>query len=362
MNRAMVDAVTAVTVGTQLAPGHDMTQAQRAMVGAAAVGVGSLLMGRARRGCDFNGRSVLITGGSRGLGLLIARRLAAESAFVTIAARDAEELDRARRDLTGRGAQIDTVVCDMGVREDAERLVQRVINRTGRLDVLINNAGVMTVGPLDQMDVADFEQAMAVHFWGPLHTMRAALPAMRRQRFGRIVNVASIGGRLAVPHLTPYCCSKFALVGLSDAVRAEVRRDGVYVTTVLPGLMRTGSPFNAWFKGKHRAELAWFLTMDSLPLLSLDGDAAAGAIVDACRHGDAEVVLGWPAKLAVIAGAIAPGLVARVMALTNRYALPSNEHSGRQARSGWQSLSALAPSPLTRLSDRAAVQNNEIPV
>jgi short-subunit dehydrogenase len=212
------------------------------------------------------------------------------------------------------------------------------------------------------MDIADFEQAMAVHFWGPLHTILAALPTMRQQRFGRIVNVTSVGGRLAVPHLTPYCCSKFALVGLSDAVRAEVRRDRIYVTTVLPGLMRTGSPFNAWFKGDHRAEFAWFLTMDSLPLLSLDGDTAARALVNACRHGDAEVILGIPAKLGIVAGAIAPGLVARLMALTNRYALPSNRRTGRTARSGWQSLSALAPSPLTRLSDRAAAANNEIPV
>jgi NAD(P)-dependent dehydrogenase (short-subunit alcohol dehydrogenase family) len=339
-----------------------MTHGQRAALGAVTLGVGSLLLGRARRRCDFSGRSVLITGGSRGLGLLVARRFAAESAFVTIAARDAAELERARQDLLGRGAEIDTVVCNVSVRDEAERLVQHVVNRTGRIDVLVNNAGIMTVGPLEQMDVSDFEKAMAVHFWGPLHTTLSALPAMRRQRFGRIVNVASVGGRLAVPHLTPYCSSKFALVGLSDAVRAEVRRDGIYVTTVLPGLMRTGSPFNAWFKGRYRAEFAWFLTMGSLPLLSLDGDAAARALVSACRHGDAEAVLGWPAKIGIIASAIAPGAVARLMALTNRYALPSAQPGGHTAHSGWQSLSTIAPSPLTRLSDRAAAENNEIPV
>jgi short-subunit dehydrogenase len=339
-----------------------MIQAQRAALGAMAVGVGSLLLNRSRRGCHFAGRSVLVTGGSRGLGLVIARQLAAESAFVTIAARDGDELERARQDLRGRGAEIDTVTCDMGVRTEAERVVQHVIKRTGRIDVLINNAGIMTVGPLDEMDVSDFEQAMAIHFWGPLHATLAALPAMRAQRFGRIVNIASVGGRLAVPHLTPYCCSKFALVGLSDSVRAEVRRDGIYVTTVLPGLMRTGSPFNAWFKGNHRSEFAWFLTLDSLPLLSVDGDAAARAVVNACRHGDAEVILGWPARLGIIASAIAPGAVARIMALTNRYALPGTARNGRGARSGWQSLSSVAPSPLTRLSDRAAARNNEIPV
>ncbi len=149
------------------------------------------------------------------------------------------------------------------------------------------------------MERADFEQAMAVHFWGPLQTMTAAIPVMRRQRFGRIVNVSSIGGKIGVPHLTPYCASKFALTGLSDSMRAEIAKDGIHVTTVCPGMMRTGSPFNAWFKGRHREEFAWFAIADSLPVGSIDAARAASQIVDACRHGDAELVISWPAKLAV---------------------------------------------------------------
>src|SRR5436309_7591109 len=107
------------------------------------------------------------------------------------------------------------------------------------------------------MTVEDFEETMRVHFWGPLYATLAALPHLRKQDTGRIVNISSIGGRIAVPHLAPYSASKFALAGLSDGLRTELAREGIYVTTVFPGLMRTGSHVNAQFKGKRRAEFTW---------------------------------------------------------------------------------------------------------
>jgi NAD(P)-dependent dehydrogenase (short-subunit alcohol dehydrogenase family) len=233
--------------------------------------------------------------------------------------------------------------------------------RHGRLDVLVNNAGIMTVGPIDHMSAADFEEAMAVHFWGPLHTMRAVIPHMRRSGGGRIVNISSIGGKIGVPHLAPYCASKFALTGVSSALQAELARDHIRITTVCPGLMRTGSPFNAWFKGKHRQEFAWFAIAGSLPLLSIDGRRAAAQIVDAARHGDAELVISWPARLAVAINAVMPNALALAMEWTNR-ALPSAAPSlDDEGHSGWQSGSAWAPSRLTRLSERAAARNNELP-
>ena len=139
---------------------------------------------------------------------------------------------------------------------DAERAVERVVSRHGAIDVLVNNAGIITVGPLEHASIEDFEESMAVHFWGPLHTMRAAIPHMRRQGGGRIVNISSIGGKVGVPHLAPYCASKFALVGLSEGFRAELLRYGLYVTTVCPGLMRTGSARHAVVKGQHLLEFA----------------------------------------------------------------------------------------------------------
>ena len=336
------------------------------MAAGAAAGVAGLaLLGRGLRALDgygFRGRTVLVTGGSRGLGLLIARELGEAGARVTIAARDESELERARADLHAAGIDIDIIPCDLRHRPAAEQIVEQTAQRTGRLDVLINCAGLIQVGPLDHMSTADFEDAMAVHFWGPLHTMRAAVPHMRRAGGGRIVNISSIGGRIGVPHLAPYCASKFALAGLSDAVRPELARHGIAVTTVCPGLMRTGSPFNARFKGRHRQEFAWFAISDSLPLATIDATRAARRIVRACRRGDAELVFPWPFRLAIVANAVAPGAVALGMRLANRFVLPPpTDGSGDAEHSGWQSTSRWAPSPLTRMTERAAARNNEVP-
>ena len=308
---------------------------------------------------DLHGRTALITGGSRGLGLAIARELGRLGAHVTLAARDAAELDAAREDLESRGIGVSVLVCDLAERGEGRRIVEQVIADRGRLDVLVNNAGVIQVGPLEHMHTADFEEAMDVHFWAPLQTMTAAMPAMKAQGGGRIVNISSIGGKVGVAHLVPYCASKFALTGLSSAMRGELAKDNIWVTTVAPGLMRTGSPFNAWFKGDHRGEFAWFTVSDSLPLLTIDAARAARQIVNACRCGDAELVVTWPAKLAVMANALCPSVVALGMKITNGLLPKPIDASGDRARSGWQSLSEWAPSRLTRLSEQAAIDLNE---
>jgi NAD(P)-dependent dehydrogenase (short-subunit alcohol dehydrogenase family) len=316
---------------------------------------------RSRHAISFAGRSVLITGGSRGLGFVLARELGREGARIVIAARDAAELDRAQKELEAAGVDVTAIVTDVSSGRDAERLVDAVLTRQGRLDVLINNAGIIQVGPIEHMTLADFDQAMAIHFWGPLHTMTAAIPHMREVGGGRIVNVSSIGGKIAVPHLVPYCASKFALTGLSSAMRAELLKDNIRVTTVSPGLMRTGSPFNAWFKGNHREEFAWFAISDSMPIVTVDARRAALQIVDAARHGDAELVIGWPAKLAVLANGAAPNLVSAGMSLANGMLPGVAAMHGDEPRSGWQSTSRWAPSIFTRLSERSAEENNELP-
>jgi NAD(P)-dependent dehydrogenase (short-subunit alcohol dehydrogenase family) len=314
---------------------------------------------RQRRAFDLRGKTVLITGGSRGLGLVLARRFAADGANVAICARDVDELGKAREDLARRNASVLTIPCDVTDRAQVERMVDVVDGRLGHIDVLVNNAGVIEVGPLEVMTVADFEEGMRTHFWGPLYATLAVLPEMKRRRDGRIVNISSIGGKISPPHLVPYNASKFALVGLSEGMRAELLKDGVYVTTVCPGLMRTGSPRNATFKGQHRAEYAWFTISDSLPLLSMSAYRAAAQIVRACRYGDAEVVLSLPAKLAVRFHGLFPGLTADFLGLANRL-LPGPGGIGTGRAAGRDSESAAAPSVLTKLSDKAARQNNEM--
>ena len=326
------------------------------IIGAAAFAAARRAAGR----ISLEGRTALVTGGSRGLGLAIARELGRLGAHVTLAARDASELDAARADLEVRGIGVSAIVCDLGERGEGTRIVEQVLAERGRLDVLVNNAGVIKVGPLEHMRTADFEEAMDVHFWAPLQTMTAAVPAMRAQGGGRIVNISSIGGKIGVAHLVPYCASKFALTGLSTAMGGELAKDNIRVTTVSPGLMRTGSPFNALFKGRHHEEFAWFAVSDSLPLLTIDAGRAARQIVNACRCGDAELVVSWPAKLAVVANAMAPSTVAVAMQIANRLLPPAADARGDEAHTGWQSLSEWAPSPLTRLTERAAMENNEV--
>jgi NAD(P)-dependent dehydrogenase (short-subunit alcohol dehydrogenase family) len=303
---------------------------------------------------------VLITGGSRGLGLEMARVFAAEGASIALIARSSEELQRAQDDLAGLAARVLIAPADVRDRDEVERAVRKVMTHFGRLDVLVNNAGVIAVGPLEHMTLDDYEQAMAVHYWGPLHATLAALPHLRRARGARIVNIASIGGKIAAPHLAPYSGSKFALVGLSDGLRAELARDGIRVTTVCPGLMRTGSPINATFKGRHAQEFTWFTISDSLPLVSVDSRRAARQVVDACRVGAASLVIGRQARFAVALQGLAPDLVAAMSALGARLLPRPDPARGHEARLGRDSGSRWAPSVLTRLGDAAAGRNNQL--
>ena len=342
-----------------------ITARQKQAVALSAVGVGALMAARAwraSRAYDFEGKSVVITGGSRGLGLILARELARAGAKLTLIARDEADLQRATEDVRTREpfAEVLVAPADIRKRYDAERAVAQAVERFGGVDVLINNAGIIQVGPLDHMRLGDYEDAMNTHFWGPLYMVLAALPHMRRQGEGRIVNISSIGGKIAVPHLVPYSASKFALTGLSDGLRLELMRDNIIVTTVCPGLMRTGSPVNAMFKGKRPQEYAWFAISDSLPLASINAERAARQIISACRRGDAELVITVQAKLAVLARAAAPELFQDAMTLMNNLLPGPATTDGDEARPGRESESEWAPSKLTATTYRAAEKNNEM--
>jgi NAD(P)-dependent dehydrogenase (short-subunit alcohol dehydrogenase family) len=332
-----------------------------------AAGIGAAFaathLSRARLAISFDDRVVILTGGSRGLGLVMARRLVEEGARVVLLARDVEELARARQELLLRGrGDVMTIRCDVRRRADVRAAVDMVLDRWRTVDVLINNAGIIQVGPLEHMDHEDFEDAMATHFWGPLHLILEIAPVMRHRRFGRIVNISSIGGRIAVPHMAPYSASKFALVGLSDAVRAELDPYGIRVTTVAPGLMRTGSPVNAQFKGQHEAEYAWFKLASSVPGLTIAADRAAGKILEAARYGDPSLTITTQAKLAAAANAVMPAAVARAMMLVARALPRENGQAGNTTRTGLQNEARpkWTPSVITRLTDSAALANNEV--
>lgn len=329
-------------------------------VGAVAGGLlGARFLLRKALEADLRNKTVLITGGSRGLGLVLAREFALEGARLAICARDERELSSAQLDLQERGAEVLAVKCDLRNADEIAGMVSRIHDRFGPIDVLVNNAGIIQVGPLEEMTREDFEEAMATHFWGPLNTILAVLPQMRQRQAGRIVNIASIGGKIGVPHLVPYCASKFALVGLSKGLRAELRKDGIVVTTVCPGLMRTGSPRNADFKGQHRSEYAWFSISDALPLTSIKAERAARQIVSACKQGRAELIITVQAKTAVLLDALFPEISAEALSLVNRV-LPEAGGIGQESAKGKDSTSSWSPSWLTALNEDAARKNNEM--
>ncbi len=313
---------------------------------------------KARRSFDFHGKVVLITGGSRGLGLVLARELASEGARIAICARDGEELKRAKKELETAGAEVFEAVCDMRVQNEVEQLIKNVCMRFGRVDVLINNAGVIQVGPLEEQTQADFEDAMAIHFWAPFYAIQAVLPQMRERGAGRIVNIASIGGKVAFPHLAPYCASKFALVGLSNAMRGELVKDNIFVTTVCPGLMRTGSHVNALFKGQNEKEFAWFSIGNALPFSSISAESAARQIIAAVKRGEAEKIISPQAVAAAKINANFPEMTAEIISLVNQL-LPAPGGIGTKLAKGKDSESWISPSILTSLSDKQISKNNE---
>lgn len=308
---------------------------------------------------SFKGKVVLITG-ARGLALVLARMLATEGALLTLVARDPLELERAETELRALNGTVHTVTADLRNPDEAEAAVQSALATYGKLDVLINNAGVIQGGPLEHMSRQDYEDALAIHFWAPLYTMQSAVPHMKQRRAGRIVNIASIGGLVAVPHLAPYSASKFALVGLSDAWRDELAKDGIQITTVCPGLMRTGSQYNTGIKGQHEKEFSLFSILISSPLASIDERKAARQIIEACRRGNARLIISVQAQLLALADALLPELTADLKAFAVRFLPGPTDPSGDRLQTGWQSRSPLAPSLLTRWIDDAAARNNEL--
>jgi short-subunit dehydrogenase len=183
---------------------------------------------------------------------------------------------------------------------------------------------------------------------------------MRQRGTGRIVNISSIGGKISVPHLLPYCTGKFALSGWSEGLRQELIRDNVYVTTVYPGLMRTGSPRNAEFKGKHHDEYTWFTLSGAMPGLSISADRAARQIVTACEYGRSQLIVSLPAKIAIKAHALFPSMSSHALRMTNQL-LPDAE-AGREktGKKGSQSETAATRSILTVLDKQAAKKNNQV--
>lgn len=299
----------------------------------------------------------LVAGGSRGLGLLICRELLDRGYAVTACARDEEELAQAESILSH--ADFATRVCDVSGDADVEAMVRDIESSRGPVEVAITVAGIIQAGPAEAMTLEHFHDAVDTMLWGPVHVALAVLPGMRARRSGRIGTVTSVGGMVSPPHLLPYATAKFGAVGFSDGLASSLAGTGVTATTIVPGLMRTGSHERALFTGEVEREYAWFAPGASMPLVSMNADRAARRIVGGVLAGRPMVMLTPLTQVGVRVRGLMPATTTRVMGLVNR-ALPDGERSetvdgveaGRRLDSrvvGW----------LTTLGTRASRRNNE---
>ena len=276
---------------------------------------------------------VLITGGSRGLGLAIATRFAQNPVRLVLASRNMTELQQAQDTLLAtyshlRPEDFHLVAADLAKPEECQRLVAEAIDRYGRMDVLVNNAAIIDVGPVESQTLEIFEQTMQINFFAALYTTWAALPHLRKQtplagtRRASIVNIASIGGKIAVPHMLPYSAAKFALVGFSEGLHAELRHKGIRVTTVCPGLMRTGGEDHAKVVGDVEFERRWFMFAANTAGIAVTAKYAANKIFHAVAAGRAEITISPQAWLAARFGGVFPETLQYLNAFTNEHILP----------------------------------------
>jgi short-subunit dehydrogenase len=339
-------------------------------VGAAVAGTGLVCAGTAaalvyrgftRRRLRLEGKVVLITGSSRGLGLAMAEEFGRRGAKLVLTARDPWELERARQLLVERGAatsaEVITIPADLRREEEARQVVERATEHYGRVDVLVNNAGVITVGPVENQRIEDFHEVMEANFFTGVHCALSVLPQMVARRSGTIVNIASIGGKIAVPHMLPYTASKFAAVGFSEGLHAELRSKGVHVLTVCPGLMRTGSHVSAQFAGDREREYRWFSVAASLPGVSTSAARAARRIVRGVTAGETEIAITLQAVAAARLASVSPEALALAMSMVNRL-LPKAVSAGAGMQRGAE-VREKETMPASTIGDAAVRHYNQ---
>ncbi len=278
-----------------------------------------------RRAISLEGATAVVCGASRGLGRAIALELGRRGvAKMAICARHEHDLDGLAATLAREGIQVCSEACDLSNAQDVERFFGNVTARLGPVDVLVTNAATITVGPATLCSKADVDEAFSSIFYTALNPILSAMPWMRHRRRGTIAVVTSLGARIGLPHVGPYCAAKGALITFAESIRAELARDGVNVLAVVPGPMRTGSHVHAGFKGDHAREYAWFGRSATAPLLSIDADRAARRIVSAIAHGKVELSFTPEARIAPVLRTLAPTLWSEMMAIAARF-LPRAE-------------------------------------
>lgn len=298
-----------------------------------ALGTGLTLAAAARRArrIELRGRVVMITGGGRGLGLAIAREFLQRGCRLALCGRDGEVIARATEDFRRQGADVLGAACDASDPAQVEAFVAQVLERFGRIDVLVNNAGQCFVGPAVELQPADVEEALRHIFWTHYRPTMAVLPHMRARRFGRIVNITSIGGKIPTPHQAAYAIGKYAATGWSETLAVELAKDGVHVSTITPPPLSNGAPLHVHFNGRQEQEFQWFTRCLTSPWTAASAERTARVVADAAEHGDAQRAVSVMSWLAARAQGLAPNLMTRVFSFVDRQ-LPPPAPPGQTTR------------------------------
>jgi short-subunit dehydrogenase len=256
----------------------------------------------------FRDQAVIVTGASSGIGRALALRLADQGARVTLAARNVARLEALAQECRQRGGQAFVVPADVANEAQCRALVARTLGEYGCLDMLINNAGIGLVARLDELhDLHLFKQVLDVNLYGALHCTYYALPHLK-QTHGRLVNISSLGGRVAIPHNTAYIASKFALEGFSESLRMEVQADGVSVTVISPYWVITEFHEHYMDKdGQAKGPSGRAIYTDK----TMTADECARISLEAARRRKRQVVMG-PGHLLLWLKLIAPNWLDRL--------------------------------------------------
>jgi short-subunit dehydrogenase len=272
---------------------------------------------------SFENKVAIVTGASSGIGKALSLRLASEGGCVALAARNAERLEELAQQCHELGGQAIPAPTDVADQEQCHRLIDATVQQFGRIDMLVNNAGITLVGKFKQLpDLELFQQVMAVNFNGLVQCTYYALPHLK-DTAGRIVNVASLGGKLAIPYNTAYIASKFAVSGFSDSLRMELRNEGVSVTVIYPYWVVTEFHERMLDKdGQARGPEGRAIYTEKM----MTADQCAGIILQAAKGRKREVVM-QPGKIASWMKLIAPGLMDRI--IIERFFKPVVERSAQ---------------------------------
>jgi short-subunit dehydrogenase len=308
-------------------------------------------------------RVVIITGGARGLGLALARELVVKGAHIAICSRNKEELARAKKDILAHvpAGQVLTYACDVSDAEQTKLFIEAVQKQMGPVDVLINNAGIIQMGPYLNMNEKDFKEVFKSNLWGTINMCESLAPQMVERKNGTIINITSIGGVVPVPHLLPYSASKFGAFGFSTTLHVELHKYGVHVLTVVPWLMRTGSFLNVLLKGRRISEFRLFNFASNSLFVSMNADRAAKKIVRAAERERSVLILGWKAKASRLFFALFPRVTLWILSSADRFLpLPSTQAADSNVVEQGKILRMDLPSRLsTRLGENAAAEYNQ---